>query len=244
MTTKVLVMVWGILCSLACSSGEDASVRAARASVDECPSPAAEVHGTTHGIEWAELVAVSAEELNAQCLSLCEWTSQCADLDLLACQESCGVVLDQAREQHCEQTLLDAMACMQRNVCDWGLPDVSAMVDLPYHPCALPAHAVQCLLLKPGTLPTVFDRFVGGNNRGIGSIASRGAANGEGFCSRHYMVDGWHELEVSCSSSGQNWCCTCSADKRPVRALSSTAEVCLLQEDLENHVAEACGWRW
>lgn len=126
---------------------------------------------------------------------------------------------------------------MQRNVCDWGLPDFSSWQDYPRHPCLPQALSVSCSLFTGAAVPTVFDTLSGSDNLGISLIGGASGGNSPNSCDRY--IEG---ASVSCSRSGDHWCCTCRVDHRTVRALSVVSETCP-GEDLPR-TAEACGWRW
>ena len=241
----VLGGVVGSVCLWGCAGGDEASS-------NECAGSAGAPQGTAYGVDWIDLKTFEDSDILAECERLCGWSARCTEYDEAICLEQCPGVLAQAREQHCEQSLMTAMQCVGPNLCEAGVPQPPSddNPDAYSHPCVLQTWAVSCSILPETAEATIFDLFRGDDSIGVMSFANSSSGNGKNDCFR-LAFSHTSELRMDCSRSDPDapWCCSCKADMEPVRAFTSNSVGCPLDGgDTDSGVADrnakVCGWRF
>jgi len=237
--------VLGGVCLWGCAGADDTGL-------SECAGVAGAPHGTTRGVEWVDVKTFEDADILQECERLCGWSARCSDYDEGTCLEQCSGVLSQAREQHCEQSLMSAMECLGPNLCEAGVPEPPSDENPSGygHPCVLQTWAVSCSILTATEQPTIFDLFRGDDSIGVMSFANSAAGNAGNDCFR-LAYSHTSELRLDCSRSDRDapWCCRCTADMELVRSYISGADGCPLDGgDTDSGVTERnaaiCGWRF
>jgi hypothetical protein len=226
----------------ACAGGGDDAV------LEQCTAGTEE--GSTHGIRWSALATYEDGDVILACERLCTESARCLDYAEDGCLAECTGVLEQARQQRCEQSLVSAMECMQRNLCDAGLPTEVTDDDTSglRHPCALQIAAAACSIVPQTVEPTIFEVFDGSESDGVASIAGLGGTNYTNYCDRSFGSQEYG-LSIGCERSDADspWCCACNADGAPVRAFIASDQACPLGDmdtSLLRRNMAVCGWRY
>ena len=191
---------------------------------------------------FADLVTYTDEEMLARCRSYCEESGRCGATDEGACAESCPEVVEQARKRTCQSSLLDALECMEKEVCTSGFPTPEAD-NYGDHPCGFRTRLVDCTILPERGAPEAFAYFGAGG--GTQYVAGTGGGFDENSCllslSTHLDT---YRADVLCNESSGGLCCTCNGGGRPVRRVSMLTQKTCTADSNYDPFFEACGWRF
>lgn len=221
----------------ASNCGPNVSDEACR-SLTTCGRPAGAPSGERSYYAYFDLLTYTDQQMLERCQHYCMTAGRCGATDATACEAACTEVVQQARDQACEVSLLDAFECIEEEVCRHGFPTpTSGIYD---HPCVFRTRLVDCTIV-PERAAEAFAHF--GAGEGAGHLAGMGGGY-DGESCRLNMGDGmdWYEVFVQCDPSSQGLCCTCNAGGRPVREVATSRQCSSQSTGREFH--EACGWRF